>query len=615
MDSSRIAAWAAGIVIFFGVDSIVLAAPPADWSGIPRAPARQLRSSSTGSPANRSSVVPAQAIADAPESDDAIESAVRPTRETSQEPSVNSPRQAPAKRVPPSKRPIQPSAQPNEVGTGTQESRPVQSVGYHQQEAEVLPPQKRMAPSVMPEGEGTIIYSNPPPGVTTQPFESEVSVGNDGVWIGGSPHSGPRGGCSTCGAGGGCASGHCSQGACGAACGRPGCGPFSGCGPLSCLLGRRFCEDNGGECGGCDGCNECGNDRFLNRCGGFTFDVRYLHWWTDDAITPALVTRSTNTTRGAQTAALGEAATTVLVGGASLADNDRNGVQGTLAWWMHDCSALEISYFSFGSSTVQATGANSNTTTVLGVPFFDTSVDAENALLIAFPNFASGSFDVAYRSEFQGASVGLRKVLVRDCNRRWDLMFGYRTASLDENLRLQTNILGGAQSAQQNTRVVQVDEFDIDNEFHGADLGVAGNWRYCNWTLSAMGKVAVGNSRSLVTINGATTQTSPTGGVTSGTGGVFALNSNIGRFDSNELSMMPELGATLGWETVCGIRATVGYSMLYWSRVGRPGDQIDRDLHPDLFFPAVAVEERPEFTFRPNHFWAQGVNVGFEFNF
>jgi hypothetical protein len=59
---------------------------------------------------------------------------------------------------------------------------------------------------------------------------------------------------------------------------------------------------------------------------------------------------------------------------------------------------------------------------------------------------------------------------------------------------------------------------------------------------------------------------------------------------------------------------TVGYNFLYWSRVARPGEQIDLDVNPDLLPPEeqFAGATRPRFEFRDTDFWAQGIRVGLE---
>ena len=64
--------------------------------------------------------------------------------------------------------------------------------------------------------------------------------------------------------------------------------------------------------------------------------------------------------------------------------------------------------------------------------------------------------------------------------------------------------------------------------------------------------------------------------------------------------------------------ATVGYSFIYWSRVVRPGDQIELDVNPDLLPPELDPVEgalRPRFAFNDTDYWLHGLNVGLECRF
>ena len=48
---------------------------------------------------------------------------------------------------------------------------------------------------------------------------------------------------------------------------------------------------------------------------------------------------------------------------------------------------------------------------------------------------------------------------------------------------------------------------------------------------------------------------------------------------------MPEIGFTLGYDLTSRLKATVGYTLLYWSNVARPGDQIDLNVDSRQFPP------------------------------
>ncbi|WP_299009694.1 BBP7 family outer membrane beta-barrel protein, partial [uncultured Caulobacter sp.] len=63
-------------------------------------------------------------------------------------------------------------------------------------------------------------------------------------------------------------------------------------------------------------------------------------------------------------------------------------------------------------------------------------------------------------------------------------------------------------------------------------------------------------------------------------GGLLAQDSNIGNYERNELSVLPQLGVTLGYKLTERLKLTGGYTFVYWSNVVRPGDQIDPEVNP-----------------------------------
>ena len=123
-------------------------------------------------------------------------------------------------------------------------------------------------------------------------------------------------------------------------------------------------------------------------------------------------------------------------------------------------------------------------------------------------------------------------------------------------------------------------------------------------------KLALGNTHSRIDINGSTTTAAGTFA-----GGLLALPSNMGVHTSDQFSMVPELGLTLGYDLTCHLRATVGYSFIYWSNVSRPGDQIDLNVSPSQFPPTTQTATMPAFVQHTTDFWAQGINVGLDYRF
>ena len=217
---------------------------------------------------------------------------------------------------------------------------------------------------------------------------------------------------------------------------------------------------------------------------------------------------------------------------------------------------------------------------------------------------------------FQAAEVLLRRALCRGCDERLDLLVGYRFAELNDGLAIhQFSQWTQAQGIiPAGTTKDITDSFDTANQFNGGQLGVAYQERVGRWSLEMLAKLGLGNTQSRVRIDGGTVTTVPGGGSATFDGGLLAQTTNIGVHESNVFSLMPELGITLGCDLTCRLRATFGYTFLYWSRVARPGDQIDRNLSQLPPEPPVAGGG-PAFALRTTDFWAQGMNFGLDYRF
>jgi hypothetical protein len=166
------------------------------------------------------------------------------------------------------------------------------------------------------------------------------------------------------------------------------------------------------------------------------------------------------------------------------------------------------------------------------------------------------------------------------------------------------------------------DRFNTDSEFHGAEVGLCSKFFvergrfFERVSLECLLKLALGNTASLVTTDGSTTTTVPGADPVTTPGGLLAQPTNMGRYTSNEFAVIPELAVTIGCDITDRLRATFGYTFIYWSRVARPGDQIDFDVNSSQFPPGPLVgPPRPAFSFRTTDFWAQGLSFGLAYCF
>ncbi len=129
--------------------------------------------------------------------------------------------------------------------------------------------------------------------------------------------------------------------------------------------------------------------------------------------------------------------------------------------------------------------------------------------------------------------------------------------------------------------------------------------------------MALGNTHQELNINGSTQFAVPGLPLSVQRGGLFALPSNSGHFSRDRFAVVPEAGATVGFQLTRRLRALVGYSFVYNSAVLRANNQIDRGLNvtqlPSQIGPGTLVgPARPAPILRGSDFWAQGLSLGLE---
>jgi hypothetical protein len=314
---------------------------------------------------------------------------------------------------------------------------------------------------------------------------------------------------------------------------------------------------------------------------------------------------------------LGQPGTSVLFGDSTVNSDAHSGGRITLDYWFAPCHCvgIEASYLGIGRETTSFS-ATSLDTPIIARPYFDTQAGAQAAMLVAHPDFLNGSINVEATTELQAVEVLLRRNLFRQSGDRIDFLLGWRFARLDESLEVNqfsewTQPQGLTPAG---TTKSLFDRFDTENQFNGVELGLVYQEHVGRWSLEMLMKLGLGNTHSRVSINGMTTTTVPDVGTTAFTGGLLAQQTNIGQYGQNQFTVIPELGVTLGCDLTCRLRATVGYTFLYWNRVARPANQIDTSVS-QLPPEDPTGAKRPAFAFSTSDFWAQGMNFGLEYCF
>jgi hypothetical protein len=161
------------------------------------------------------------------------------------------------------------------------------------------------------------------------------------------------------------------------------------------------------------------------------------------------------------------------------------------------------------------------------------------------------------------------------------------------------------------------DQFNTENTFVGLDMGFTWMFQQNRWSIEVWPRLALGGTQQEVRIDGSTVST-VNGAVTRAQGGLLTQSSNIGIWDRTVFSFVPEVDLTLGYQLTQHLRLIGGYTLLAWTGVARPGDQIDTAVNPTLIplsGMAVSGPLRPEFNYHSTTLLVQGFNFGLDLRF
>ena len=100
------------------------------------------------------------------------------------------------------------------------------------------------------------------------------------------------------------------------------------------------------------------------------------------------------------------------------------------------------------------------------------------------------------------------------------------------------------------------------NDFYGGQVGAEAGAQFGPLMIDFRCKMALGQMQQTADVNGATDVLNPDGSMTFFRGDLYALRSNIGRRQRDELAFVPEVGLNVGVQLTRHLKLFVGYSFL-----------------------------------------------------
>ncbi|MFN0016851.1 MAG: BBP7 family outer membrane beta-barrel protein [Pirellulaceae bacterium] len=353
------------------------------------------------------------------------------------------------------------------------------------------------------------------------------------------------------------------------------------------------------------------------RCWDTWGSAEVLLWWMKGSDQPAIVGTSPPGTVQNDASVVGTPGYSTLYGDERSGRDLQPGGRLTLGLWLDGTHNAGI-----GTRFYALDGASDNFervtdgSTIIGRPFYNVQLGREDALLVGFPGQFAGDVQVQYTNSLVGNDVYFRLMLDRTRLRRLDVISGYQFLRMDDELLVNssTNVID-PNSFIFGARINVFDRFRATNEFHGGMVGLQGTMGRGNWSMTALGKLGIGNNHQQVIIAGTRNVSFPPGPGTATTGGLLAQPSNIGTHVQDKICYIPEMTLNLAYHVRPTVSLHVGYNLIWMSNVVVSGDQIDRRVNLSQVPGPVVGPNLPAFQFRTSEFWIQGINLGVNWNF
>jgi hypothetical protein len=368
-------------------------------------------------------------------------------------------------------------------------------------------------------------------------------------------------------------------------------------------------------------CEQCGMASPGCGCGSIpTLNIQlsfpYLHhlqrvsarieaatFWQTDQNIPGLI----------RTGAIGTAGSSDLFGGTNGMDETVQGWRGEIGWTFgqSQCNTIQLRFFDPSSQSLTFDSNTANSPSIVR-PYLDPVTNTQQSISVLEPGVSTGSSLSTASSDVFGGDLLLRRVMRRSHAGHTELMVGYQTARLTDNIDVHTRT-----AAIPSLNLLELrDQFHTENQFNGASLGISRSTYGPSWSLSGMFKLGLGNLERNVTISGFQSITVPSNppATSTSTNGLLARSTNSGSYNSDTFIVSPEVNVTLGYRLTRNLEATVGYNYLGIPKVVRAADQIDPNLASNLSNP-LSGPARPSFTLTEDNFSLHSLNYGLQYRY
>jgi Putative beta barrel porin-7 (BBP7) len=363
------------------------------------------------------------------------------------------------------------------------------------------------------------------------------------------------------------------------------------------------------------------------------FNSEYLLWWIKNGNVPIPLAETGSSLTGSfhagtpSTFSFTLSGAQVVLGDAPLDYGSFTGFRETVGGWLdgEQSTGVEVGGFFLGQRSLDGrVNSDALGNPPLVVPYQQLNGSPALVVVASPPIVGSGplagGISTSSSSRLWGLESNALVNLARNDAYRLDLLAGVRYLDLSEAFGLgayQEMVAPGEEV--RSVLTTTADGFQTRNQFYGCQVGARASYAFERLSMDIQATLALGSTHEVLNINGVSTFIGINQETPSPTpGGIFAQQSNSGRFTRDQFAAVPELRAQFNYRLTRWLAAFVGYDFTYWSNVVRPADQ----LNPSFNLPGSqilgtltglgGVSSRPEPAplFNTTDFWAQGISFG-----
>jgi hypothetical protein len=321
---------------------------------------------------------------------------------------------------------------------------------------------------------------------------------------------------------------------------------------------------------------------------------------------------------GSQSSVLGQPGANLLEGDNKFQFGGASGLRSRLGAWLTDDQLFGVEAEGFVLEQVAAgqtvTGNSSTAPTFL---VFQNPDNSNGALPFSIPGVVNAVSSAVGTSRWWDLEASLD---THFSTTRGPWLFqstwlaGIRYLELDDGV-----VITNHQSLVADPAVAAMgqDNFATRNQFTGGQVGSRFSVGRGPLALDMTAKLAVGGMYLVSTVAGSPLLSGASVLPPLVPGPIQALPSNVGQLASDRIAVIPEFNLRLRWQVCNHVQLTLGYNVLYVSKILCPGDQMSPYLNttelPYRGPAAGPAEPGPKFVFTDA--FAQGLEAGLCFSF